>query len=221
MAPNEWYHCYNRGVDKRVVFKTTADYERFLSLLYVCNGTSIIRIAERYDSSFSGILNDADINRGEPLVDIAVYALIPNHVHFILKPKQEKGIALFMQKVFTGYTMYFNKKYGRTGSLFAGTFKSKHIADDRYLKRVVPYTLLNCADLFEKNWRQGEADTKKLEKKLLEYRFSSLPDFYGIERIENKIMGEGIREFYPSAPPLSELLTEARAFYREETVSQG
>ncbi|MGH7141105.1 MAG: hypothetical protein ACREGH_00525 [Minisyncoccia bacterium] len=38
-APDEWYHCYNRGVDKRIVFETGRDYERFLETLYLCNDT--------------------------------------------------------------------------------------------------------------------------------------------------------------------------------------
>lgn len=33
----EYYHLYNRGVDKRVIFKDKFDYLRFIVLLYVCN----------------------------------------------------------------------------------------------------------------------------------------------------------------------------------------
>jgi len=27
-ATDEWYHCYNRGVDKRTVFENTGDYKK-------------------------------------------------------------------------------------------------------------------------------------------------------------------------------------------------
>lgn len=48
-----------------------------------------------------------------------------------------------MQKVATGYTMYFNKKYERTGVLFQGKYKIKHAEDDRYIKYLFEYIHLN------------------------------------------------------------------------------
>jgi len=38
-APGEFYHLYNRGTEKRNIFSSNTDYERFLSLLYLCNGS--------------------------------------------------------------------------------------------------------------------------------------------------------------------------------------
>ena len=36
----EYYHIYNRGIDKRNIFKLERDYERFMLLLYICNSTN-------------------------------------------------------------------------------------------------------------------------------------------------------------------------------------
>ncbi len=36
----EYYHLYNRGIDKRIIFKLKKDYERFMMLLYVSNSNS-------------------------------------------------------------------------------------------------------------------------------------------------------------------------------------
>ena len=56
----------------------------------------------------------------ENLVEIGCYCLMPNHFHLLIREKEENGISLFMKKLLTGYSMYFNIKYQRTGKLFEG-----------------------------------------------------------------------------------------------------
>ena len=77
------------------------------------------------------------------LVEIICYCLNPNHYHFILKQKSEKGIERFMHKIGMGYTNYFNKKYKRSGSLFQGPFKSIHIDSNEYLLHLSAYVNKN------------------------------------------------------------------------------
>ena len=211
----EWYHCFNRGVDKRCVFQSPSDYERFLALMYVCNGENNNPVSDRRDTRLVSILNDEHLERGTPLVEIGAYALMPSHPHFVFREIREGGIPAFMRKLFTGYTMYFNKKYNRSGALFAGAFKSKHIHDDLYLKRVVAYVLLNPAELFEPKWKQGLANIKELEEKLLSYPYASSGDFFGKERLEGKIANFPIAEFYDKLPTLLEVLEDAKAYYAE------
>lgn len=212
-ATGEWYHCYNRGTDKRNVFMEKSDYDRFLALLYVCNSTRPITIADRYTADLRAILTDTSLDRGEQLVDIGAYSLMPTHPHLLLKQRLDGGIARFMQKVFTGYTMYFNLKYVRSGSLFAGTYKAKHIADDRYLKQVVPYILLNAAELFEPNWKNGVGNAHRMAKQLAEYPYSNFPEFAGIKRIEKKIMSDSIYEYYEQDPEVGEMVANALEYF--------
>lgn len=209
----EWYHCYNRGVDKRIVFHDVADYERFICLLYICNGVKPLAIADRYERNLGAILTDKSLVRGEPLVDIGAYCLMPTHPHLLLLQLQEKGIARFMQKVCTGYAMYFNLKYGRSGALFAGAYKSKHISNDRYLKKVTSYILLNAAEVYESKWKQGRGDLRKLEKSLLSYPYSSLHEF--TQAGERKITGMKLCDYYEDLPPLKRMLKDAKAYYTE------
>lgn len=211
----EWYHCFNRGVDKRRVFLSRFDYERFLALMYLCNGVKGNAVSDRRDTSLKSILEDASVDRGNSLVKIGVYALMPNHPHFIFQEIREGGIASFMHKLFTGYTMYFNKKYNRTGALFSGAYKSKHIDSDDYLKQVVAYVLLNPAELFESNVKKGIAHIPSLERKLLAYPYASTADFFGIQRLENKIAEFPTDEFYDSRPKLADLLEDAKSYYAE------
>jgi len=92
------------------------------------------------------------------------YCLLPNHFHIVLKELVEHGISKFMQRVACGYTMYFNEKYERSGGLFQGTFKSKHIDDDQGLRQVTAYVTYNhlvhsiTNPLLYRSWLNTEAD---------------------------------------------------------------
>lgn len=214
LVPGEWYHCYNRGVDKRRVFESKRDYERFVSLLYLGNSSLPIHFSNLKQNSLNEIISDDSIERGEPLVDVGVYALMPNHFHFLLKEIHEGGITTFMQKVCTAYTMYFNKKNQRTGALFGGPFKSKHVPDDRYFKHLVAYVHMNPIELFEPEWKSGHGLTHIIEKQLGSYPYSSLPDFFG-ERPEKKILGESIFDFFNPPSSISKMLKDAQLYYQE------
>jgi putative transposase len=80
------------------------------------------------------------------LVSFVAFCLNPNHYHFLITPLVEKGIEKFMQRLGTGYTLYFNKKEKRSGSLFQGKFKSKHINSNEYLLHSSSYVNLNNYD---------------------------------------------------------------------------
>jgi len=77
------------------------------------------------------------------LVVVVAYALLPNHFHLLLKQNADKGIAKFMQKLGTSYTMFFNKQEGRSGALFQGKFKSNHLDGDFALPTLSAYVNLN------------------------------------------------------------------------------
>src|SRR6185312_7588170 len=168
LAVKEIYHVYNRGTDKRKIFLDQKDYERFLALLYLSNGTTAVHISNYQGSTLMELL---DLDKGEPLVDIAAYCIMPNHFHLLLHQKVDGGISKFMQKLTTGYTMYFNTKYERSGTLFQGKFKSKHAGEDRYLKYLLSYIHLN-------------------PQKRVDYPYSSYKDFVETERPESKILNK-------------------------------
>ena len=139
ISVGEFYHIYNRGTDKRSVFLTRYDYERFITLLYLSNSSEPVRIDTR-KKSLSDLLKTP---RKETLVDIGAFCLMPNHFHLLLHEKTENGISRFIQKLNTAYTMYFNKKNDRSGALFQGVFKASHINSNEYLLHVSAYVNLN------------------------------------------------------------------------------
>lgn len=194
IAPGEFYHLYNRGTEKRNIFTTDRDRERFIALLYLCNTTEPVRIDDIQKSQGSTLRKTGvlfEIERGETLIDICAYCLMPNHFHLLVREKEERGISRFMQKLMTGYTMYFNKRHERTGSLFQGKFKATHADEDRYLKYLVSYIHLNPVKLVDPRWKEnGIRNRKSAEKFLHTYRYSSYPDYLGASRTESKILNK-------------------------------
>jgi|SRR3989344_983384 len=208
----EWYHCFNRGVDKRRVFLEERDYERLLLLMYLSKFEGCVELFSERNICFEAILKEINHASRRPIVEIGVYALMPTHFHFVLKEIIEGGISLFMQKVFTGYTMYFNRKYERTGALFAGTFKSKHVADDRYLKHLTSYVHLNPGELFDTKWKEKRSITLAVENGLKKYPYSSLAEFMGIVRPHNVLIDHSIFALFDSKPSLRRMIQEAKIY---------
>ncbi len=133
-AVDEFYHCYNRGTDKRTVFEDAQDFDYFQKSMKAYNTSLVLGKLRLYEN---------EITSESKLVEIVSYCLLPNHYHIILKECAEHGISQFMQRVGVGYTMYFNEKYKRSGGLFQGAFKSKHIESDQDLRQVISYVTYN------------------------------------------------------------------------------
>ncbi|MBX4191954.1 transposase [Candidatus Parcubacteria bacterium] len=171
----EYYHLYNRGVEKRTIFSSSSDYKRFTMLLYLANSDSDVRLdnilkSHKYEEVFS-------YDRGNALVAIGAFCLMPNHFHLLVTPLKPQGLSKFMLKLQTGYSMYFNTRYERSGSLFQGPFKSEHVENDRYLKYLYSYIHLNPAKLKVPHW-QSHSTTKKSTIEFVEtYPYSSYREY--------------------------------------------
>ena len=182
LVKDEYYHIYNRGNSKQIIFIDEQDYKVFQFYLYIMNMEKRITSREAGDASYS-------YDRNKVLVDIGAYCLMPNHFHILLTQKENGGISKFMLKLSTAYTMYFNQKYNRTGSLYEGTFKSKHIADDTYLKYLYSYIHLNPLKIISPNWKNDLKVGKHIDaKKITEYPYSSVGYYLNNDLTENKIV---------------------------------
>ena len=215
LAPLEWYHIYTRGIDKRVVFQDDADFYRFKKLLYLGNDTAPINLELLKELSYREVFVR---ERKEQLVSIGAYCLMTNHPHLLVQQRVENGITRFMRKIGTAYTMYFNKKYDRIGNLMVKPFRSKHISDDLYFRKVAQYIHLNPAEIFESEWKSGKVrDVQKLKDKLLKYGHSSLYDYTNDDiRPERAILDPDAFNLISSGlPALEKVLEEAHAYYQE------
>lgn len=187
----EHYHIYNRGIDKRIIFKTRADYRRFMLLLYICNSKEesfrLDNLINQQHKKYEEILI---MDRGEKLVSIGAWCLMPNHFHILLKQEIDGGITKFMRKIGTGFSMYFNIKYERKGALFGGLFKSKLIdSDDNYMRQLFAYLHLNPLDLGFPDWETNINSSSKEMKEFIEsYDYSSYQDILNSDRLEKRII---------------------------------
>ncbi len=144
------YHVYNRGVDKRIIFADERDYAVFLSFLkYALLSDSEKSKKDEFDPSLLTEAQRFNLRR-EGLaekVDLVSFCLMPNHFHLLLFQHSPDGITKLMRSIITGYSMYFNKRHKRVGSLFQGVYKASRINSDAYWWHVSRYIHLNPIDL--------------------------------------------------------------------------
>lgn len=194
----EYYHIYNRGIDKRIIFKSKNDYERFIMLLYVCNskGEQSIRLDNLINQQHKLFKEILVLEKEKPLVSIGAWCLMTNHFHILIRQEVDGGITKFMRKLGTGYSMFFNVKYQRRGALFGGAFKSKLIGnDDNYMRQMFAYIHLNALDIEFSGWENNINKSSIEMKNFLEsYRYSSYEDYVGEDRVEKNIIN---RESFP------------------------
>jgi putative transposase len=197
LVSGEYYHIYNRGNSKQKIFQDREDYLRFISLLYISNMSGNFNF---YNLKRNSNFNIYDIERNNRLVNIGAYCLMPNHFHILITENIPGGISKFMQKLSTAYSMYYNRKYERSGVLFEGKFKAQHIDDDRYLKYIFSYIHLNPLKLIQKDWKKMGITNKKVAINYLEkYTYSSYFDFLGENRNQNKILNtEVFPKYFPT-----------------------
>lgn len=211
-AVHEYYHAYSRGTDKRVIFMDEEDRQRFTSLMFICNSERNVAFRD------TPIGRPYVYERGDTLVDILAYCLMPNHFHFLVREKIDGGTTKFMSKLLTAYAMYFNRKYKRTGGLFEGKFKAKHVDTDEYLKYLFAYIHLNPVKLIDPKWKEfGIQDRVAAQDYLAEYRYSSYLDWQGETRDESKILNrEAAPEYFTTTKDFNDFVDEWLDFSRLE-----
>jgi REP element-mobilizing transposase RayT len=202
-----FYHLYNRGSDKRSIFLEEADYSRFIILLYLCNSQKVFHLSDYKGWNFSDFFN---IPVTDSLVNIGAYCLMPNHFHLLISPACEGGVSKFMEKLGTAYTMYFNRKYKRTGSLFEGAFKAKEVDSDEYLIYLFSYIHLNPVKIKigAEDWKRKIIPDPTVVRKYLElYRFSSYLDYLDKPRVAGKILNKEVfPDYFKTAGEFQEYL---------------
>lgn len=143
-ATGDYYHLYNRGVEKRMVFLDSFDYHRFLETIDYYRKTPV---PMKLSDFRRGVIKWKKIDQQEELVRIYCYCLMPNHVHFLIQQLIDGGITEFMRKTFNSFTKFFNTKYERVGPLFQGPFKAKLIENEEYLLQLSKYVHKNPQDV--------------------------------------------------------------------------
>jgi len=113
------------------------------------------------------------------IVELLVFTLMSNHYHLIVREIVSGGISFFMKKI-GGYSNYFNKQYGRSGSLFESRYKLIKIEDDSQLATVFVYAHTNPVEIIESMWKMQKVNNfGKAINFLNNYKWSSYKDYIG------------------------------------------
>jgi REP element-mobilizing transposase RayT len=115
-APGTVHHVWARGLDRRAILLDAADCGDMLARM-------------------SRVLPESS-------VPCYVWCFIPNHTHAVLQ-SGEKGISSALRRIHTGFAVYFNHRYERTGYVFQSRFGSRVVRDDADLATVILYVCLN------------------------------------------------------------------------------
>jgi len=117
VIPGMALHVRQRGHNRSACFFGSQDYTLYLRLLEY--------FARQHECA------------------VHAYCLMPNHVHLLVTPRAESGLALTMKSVAQLYTQHVNKAYERTGSLWEGRFRSCLVPTEGYVLTCYRYIELN------------------------------------------------------------------------------
>lgn len=179
---NGIYHIYNRGVEKRLIFQDEQDYSVLLSYLktYLLpkEEQSLIKIISDPQSDWrqkDHALKLLRMNNFSDEIKLIAHSLMPNHFHLLVEQKSNNAIDIFMNSLGTRYTMYFNKKYKRVGSLYQDVYKAILVETDEQLLHLTRYIHRNP---YLKLASQGDA------LRIWQAQPSSLPEYLGERKTE-------------------------------------
>jgi len=114
---NAVFHIIQRGNNKKIIFHTHTDYEKFTEL--------IIKYKQKFPC------------------EIYNYCFMPNHFHLLLKIFSGKDLPKLMQGITQSYNHYYRKIFNHTGYLYENRYKSILVNNDQYLLECGRYIEFN------------------------------------------------------------------------------
>jgi len=186
----ELLHILNRGVEGRDLFLDSQDYVRFVHNLYEFNDSELADASSRRKGLNVGSTRPYIHDK---IVEIYGWVLMKNHYHLLLSELVEGGLSLFLRKINTGYANYFNARYERAGTLFAGRTKKILIERHAHFLYILHYIHLNPLDYLQgcENWRErSKGHIPNIREALAHldgYRWSSYLDYSGTKNFPSLI----------------------------------
>ena len=159
---NSYYHLYNRGVAKQNIFLDEQDYKTFLFYLKLylsapdLQGETLKVAPSRQPKNFYEQLK------------LLAYCLMGNHFHLLVFQKDPDRINFFMRSLATKYSMYFNRKYRRVGTIFQGAYKAVLVESEEQLLYLSKYIHRNPIEILPTGFH------------LEGYKYSSYGNYLGL-----------------------------------------
>lgn len=186
-----FYHVYNRGVEKRVIFQDHEDYSKFIGLLKTYLTKPTLQGVTLKDENNHTISPSRALNNYAEQVDLLAYCLMPNHFHLMIRQSTDRGMVGLMQSLLTKYVIYFNKKYKRVGGLFQSTYKTVKISSEEQFTYITKYIHRNPLP---------EHPTRLHLEGLREYKYSSYGNYLGLFK-QSWVKTEDILSYFSKTYP--------------------
>ncbi|MFH2061980.1 MAG: transposase [Candidatus Beckwithbacteria bacterium] len=185
LITDEYYHVYNRGFNKNLIFQSPGDYSRaFKTIQYYQFITPSIKFS---------YLNSRPLEQQKSIlgqlvqttIDILSFCFMPNHFHFLIKQNKDNGILNSIGKFSTSYANYFNILHEKNGPVFEGRFKAVRVSSNEQLLHLSRYIHLN----------PYTASIVKDINQLQNYPYSSLKEYLHPKRFNLAQTNEILSQF--------------------------
>lgn len=117
LVRDHYYHLYNRGVGRGLLFFNPGNYQYCLQLV------------QRYNGQYGAT--------------VIAYCLMPTHYHFLLRQETDVPLSQFINVLFNAYVQAVNRQRGRSGTLFERRFRHVWVDREEYLVHLCRYIHLN------------------------------------------------------------------------------
>ena len=172
-TPGEYYHIFNRGINKNDIFYNDLDRLRFLFLItHLQSAVSFKNISREIKLLVQSRALHSCVDKEiiaeickERFIELVAFALMPNHFHLLIREVQENGIPQYMHKILTAYSKYINIKHEKDGHVLQGPYRIVHVDNNEQLTYLSAYIHRNPRDL--QAWTNKE----------ISYPWSSYQDF--------------------------------------------
>jgi REP element-mobilizing transposase RayT len=114
--PGGWYHVSARGNERKAIYRDNRDRRPFLEV--------IAELVDRFRVRLHG------------------FVLMDNHYHLMLE-LSEANLSRAVQWLNVSYSVWFNRRHGRSGHLFQGRFKSVAVSPEEWALELSRYVHLN------------------------------------------------------------------------------
>jgi|SRR3989344_2326624 len=174
-----YLHIYNKGVEKRIIFNDEEDYEVFLRFLedYLTpkkDPASLKQDFKVHGRTFRGTPHLPKNYFNE--VELIAYSLLQDQFHLLLRQLKKGSVESFIRSLCTRYSMYFNKKYERTGTLFEGPYKSNQLKDESSALKLT-YHLHTAGNYSSYHEYLGSRETSWVKPQVILSSFNEKSDY--------------------------------------------
>jgi putative transposase len=204
-APNEHFHIFGRGANKEKIFIDDEDKTRFIFLITHFQSPTKVYNVSWYTKSFikKGSFSTKEDKVREILkernVRLIAFAIMPNHFHLLVQNLEDGILSVYMHRILTAYSKYFNKKYNKKGHVFGGPFGAVHTKNNTQLLHLSAYIHKNPKEI--KEW----------ENKYDKYPYSSYQDYIGLNRWGNFLSTEIVLKQFKDQAKYKDFVTESLA----------